>query len=303
MTRIPGPLLVSAGALLWATDSPFRMAAMGKLSALELVTLEHFVGFAAISAVVAATCRRRALFALRPSEWASMIFIGMGASAAATLLFTASFAYIDPSLTILLQKLQPILVILAARLFLGERAPQRYWKWACLAFASAFVLSFPTFEFGFLATRPLTERPESARGALFAVAAAALWAGATVWGRHSLGRLAPATVTFWRSAFGTLSLLALLALQGQTPPVSLVAATPSLWGPLAYMGLVSGLGSMLLYYRGLAQTQASVATLMELVYPLAAVAINTVWLGSRLLPIQILAGALLLLSAYQVSRK
>ena len=294
-----GPVLVALGAFLWATDAPFRVKALGQLTSLQLVGFEHLVGLSGLAiALVVRAKLRRGLFALKPSEWFSMIAVGAGASAGATLFFTSSFAYINPSLTILLQKLQPILVIGLARAFLGERTGPRYWLWAALAIASAFVLSFPTLDLSFLHVEN-----SKLKGVLYALGSVVLWASATVLGRHTLSRVSPVTVTTWRYAFGLVTIILILVAQGQGLPNSASLTNPDALSSIIYIGLVPGLLAMLLYYQGLSKTRASVATLLELVYPLSAVAINAILLGESLAPVQYLSGAILLVSAHQVSRK
>jgi drug/metabolite transporter (DMT)-like permease len=74
------------------------------------------------------------------------------------------------------------------------------------------------------------------------------------------------------------------------------------WLPLLYMGLVPGMLAMLLYYRGLATTSASVAAFVELIFPVSAVALNTWVLKAPLQPVQLVAGAILLIAVFNLSR-
>jgi drug/metabolite transporter (DMT)-like permease len=67
------------------------------------------------------------------------------------------------------------------------------------------------------------------------------------------------------------------------------------------MSLVSGLLSMLIYYRGLLNTPASVATFVELVYPVSAVLINLWLLHATLTPLQACAGTALVFSVLRIS--
>ena len=52
--------------------------------------------------------------------------IGAGSSAIATILFTQAFVDGDPVTPVVLQKVQPIIAVIAARIILGERPRPRF---------------------------------------------------------------------------------------------------------------------------------------------------------------------------------
>ncbi len=70
---------------------------------------------------------------------------------------------------------------------------------------------------------------------------------------------------------------------------------------LIIISLTSGFISLLLYYRGLSTTKASVATIAELGFPFLAVIINAAALGFFLKPMQVAGMALLLLAVWRLS--
>src|SRR5690606_22768441 len=116
-------------------------------------------------------------------EWLSVIFIGLGGSALATILFTQSFHYLNPSVAILLQKLQPLIAIGLAIWVLGESLSKRFWLWAVVAIAGAYVISFPG-----LNPEGLTWNSH-ALGVVLALGAAFFWGGSTVFGRLVLDKV------------------------------------------------------------------------------------------------------------------
>ena len=61
--------------------------------------------------------------------------------------------------------------------------------------------------------------------------------------------------------------------------------------------------SLLIYYKGLENTKASVATLAELGFPLAAVLVNWVFLKTTLAPMQILGMSILLFSVFKLASR
>jgi drug/metabolite transporter (DMT)-like permease len=62
------------------------------------------------------------------------------------------------------------------------------------------------------------------------------------------------------------------------------------------MAIIPGFLGVLLYYRGLKKVRASSATLLELSFPLTAVAINSIFLNLHLTTLQSFAALALLIS-------
>ena len=297
--RALGPMLIGLAAMLWATDALFRFPVTQTIPARFIVLFEHLL--ALIPLIPVLLFHPKALaggprLPRTPRQWAEIALIGAGGSAAATVLFTGSFSFVNPSVAILLQKIQPVLVVWFAFIFLGERPARRFYPWAALALAAAAVLSVPRFQFAGVGAF-------YSRGAAMALSAAVLWAIATVAGRALVRDLPTLTVTFWRYAFGLLSLLAydvVAAAAGEVPWH--VLADPMMLRSLGYMALFPGLLAMVAYYAGLTVTPASVATFVELLFPVAAVLINTVALHLPLTAIQLGAGAALVVAVARLSR-
>ncbi len=291
-----GPLLVALAAILWATDALFRVPAVRALDPTWIVCIDHLIGTLVLLPWILLKHGSGAL-QLRPRQWAGLVFVGAGASALATVLFTASFRTLNPSVAILLQKLQPILVVLTAYAFLGERPARHFYVWAPVALISALFLTFPNLEF-YSHVRGLDP---SSRGIIYALSAAAIWGIATTVARALLGSVPTAVATFWRYAFGLGFLLALAAAAGRESPVGALIAQPRLAMTLLYMSLIPGLAAMIAYYNGLARTPASVTTFIELLFPVSAVTLNYLFLGSSLQLTQILAGLVLLFAVLRIS--
>jgi drug/metabolite transporter (DMT)-like permease len=285
-----GPILIGVASFLWATDALVRLPSLGQLDATTIVFSEHLI-ITAVMLPWMLTLRRKSLFTIRRGLWSSLFLVGAGGSGFATVLFTESFRYVNPSVSILLQKIQPVLVVGVAYFALGERPSRRFYPWAALALAASLVLSLPRLEVH-------TGAPEvstALKGSLFAFVAAVLWAIATVAGRKLVLELDAAVVSFWRFAWGLAALWLALLFEGRGAGALLSSPAPLLSG-LFYMALIPGLAAMLLYYAGLAQTTASVATFVELIFPLSAVVLNTLVLGLPLTGVQLGAAAVLLVS-------
>ena len=124
--NLNGPALVGLAAFLWATDALVRYPAINRIDPTLLVFVEHVLAVAILLPWVLSKNRSQ-LFSLNLKEWLSAIFSGVGGSALGTVFFSASFLYINPSIAVLLQKLQPLMVVLIAYLFLGERPEKQFF--------------------------------------------------------------------------------------------------------------------------------------------------------------------------------
>lgn len=297
--KLKGPLFIALAALLWSTDTPFRAPLTQRIDPVSIVLFDHLVGLSVLLVIVLFKSRGE-IFKLKAFDWFLVFLIGAGGSAFATFLFTAAFAHLNPSVVILLQKLQPIFVTMVAYVFLKERPEKPFYGWAAIALIAAVLLSMPYFQ----ATKSLQgilSLSLESQGVIYALSAAALWGIATVCGKVLLKRHSPLIVTFWRYAFGVVALLAITSVSPIQHGVSWEILSSGVFKSLLYMSLISGLLSMLIYYRGLLTTPASVATFVELIYPVSAVLLNLWFLHATLTPLQACAGTVLVFSVLKLS--
>ncbi len=298
-----GPFLVGFAAVLWATDALVRYPLIQSgLDPTFVVFFDHLLAVTLLSPYLLYRYGRE-LTQISTRQWAGLFLLGGGASALATVLFTASFKYVNPSASILLQKLQPIFVVLLASTFLGERPKKTFWIWAPLALLAGLAISFPDFNFSFL-----TDSTVESKGSLFALSAAVLWALATVVGKGVVSKLPPLVVTYWRFFFGLITLAFMLGFEGNfhSGGAGVISSfgqlgNPSTLASLLYVALVPGLIALILYYQGMLRTTASKTTFMELLFPVTAVTLNTIFLKAPLLPLQATAALVLLFAITQIS--
>ncbi|MGD2101754.1 MAG: DMT family transporter [Acidimicrobiia bacterium] len=275
-----GFVLVAAGAALWGTDALFRWALAFELPAAVVVFWEHLILVVVTLPLLLRFWRNRPK--LTPNDLVALLFVGAGASALATILFTQAFTYGDPTTPLLLQKLQPVIAILGAYLLLGERLMPRYGWYFLSAVVGGWLISF---------TDPFDVSVSEVAPALLALGAAALWAMGTVLGRHLTHKIAPNELTAVRFAVGLPTALIILMARNETSIVMDVSLS-DIWA-LVLLALVPGLAALMIYYKGLSSTPASSATLAELAFPLSAIFVNWVrfesapdlsqWLGIILL--------------------
>ena len=261
--RGPGFLLVAFGAALWGTDALFRRGLALELPASVVVFWEHVILVLLTLPLLIRFLKNRPRLTAR--DVAAILFVGIGASAVATILFTQAFTYGDPTTPLLIQKLQPVVVIVLAYLILSERLLPRYSIYFLLSVGGAYLITF---------SDPTSVGLGELAPALYAAGAAALWATGTVLGRYLSAKINPRELTAVRFAVGLPAASVIVFIAGEGS--SAVSVSFGELGALFALALVPGLAALLIYYEGLSRTPASSATLAELAFPLTAILIG--WL-------------------------
>ena len=281
-----GVALVATGAAMWSSDSALRTQLVAHWSPWTIVLYEHLL--LAVLVAPRLWLSRRVIARLPSRQWGAVVGVAWGGSALATLAFTFAFQGGNPDVVVLLQKTQPLWAVAIAALLLGERPRGRLLPVALVALAGTYLLSF-----GFLAPGAAFSGAEG-RAALLALVAAALWGSATVLGRAALADLDPDVLTGLRFTCAVPLLALIAATQHATAPP--VAAGGLDWLRIGLLALLSGLLGMMLYYRGLRRTPASIATFAELAFPACALVVNYVVLGTTVNAVQLAGFALLWLT-------
>ncbi len=289
------PYLIFIAAMLWATDAPFRMYLTKDLNSNFIVLAEHCIDVLFIAPVLVIGYSH--LKKLRIQEWLAVSFIAVCGSALASIAFTQAFHYVNPSVAILLQKLQPFIAISLAAGILKEKLTVRYWEWAVSAIVGAYLISFPNL------------KPELFPGEVFnpniigvgyALLAALLWGASTVFGKYVLRNTDFKIMTGLRFVLA-LVFLVLLNLASHSIP-SFSQVTVQDWFYIMIIAVTSGVVALFIYYKGLENTKASVATIAELGFPMAAVVINWIFLGASMAPVQLLGMVILVFAIYRLTR-
>ncbi|MBA9085491.1 drug/metabolite transporter (DMT)-like permease [Fontibacillus solani] len=288
--------LVVLGAALWGVDPLFRLILLKSMTSAQIVLLEHVI----IALCVGPTLwkNRRELLGVKWKQIGALLFISWGGSALATILFTSGLANGNANAVLLLQKLQPLFAIIMARFILKERLPRYFSLLFLIALGGTYLLTF-----GF--NIPLGHWSEFVQiGSLLSLGAAALWGGSTVMGRMMVGQMKYETVTALRF------ILALPLLMAITWNEGAAWTLPTEAGPLSLLSinllgqaLLPGLLSLLVYYKGLTTTKASVATLAELSFPMVGVLLNWIAFQQMVTVAQICGFVLIWFALFVISRQ
>ncbi|WP_342574946.1 DMT family transporter [Paenibacillus sp. FSL M8-0142] len=289
--------LVVLGAALWGVDPLFRVILLKNLTSAQIVLLEHI-----IISLIAIPVLWRNRVELRGIGWrhvGALLFISWGGSALATILFTMGLSNGNLNAVLLLQKLQPLFAIMLASLLLKEKLPRHFGILLIVALAGTYLLTFGM-------TLPIGHWNDFVQiGSLLSLGAAALWGGSTVMGRLMVGKLKYETVTSLRFVLA-LPLLAFMTWNegaAWNMPAFGTGAFAAVSLNLIGQALLPGLLSLLVYYKGLTTTKASVATLAELSFPMVGVLINWIVFQEVVTSAQLLGFLLIWIVLFVISRQ
>ena len=289
-------VFVALAATLWASDAYFRNQLVQHLSPTQIVVAED--ALVTLFLVPVLFRSRHELRALGARGWVAVAIIAAGAQALATILFTASFSIASQhqlyAETFVLQQTQPLIAIVLAWIILGERRRPWFWPAAAVAIVAVYMVLFASDPFSPVAALQ-NGRLEVG---LLALGAAALWASGTVFGRFALGSISFWSMTALRFTLALPVLVIVVQVQSGVGGFGHYRLSDFVPNLLA-IAIVPGLLALLLYYRALSKTPASLATIGEMAYPVAATLIATApppWgFHQPLYPAQVL-GTLLLLA-------
>lgn len=287
-----GPLLIFIAAVLWGVDGVLRRSLYG-LPPITVVFFEHLIG-----AIIIAPFLYRAwkTETLSRKEWGAITLVALLSGVLGTLFFTTALLkvnFISFSVVFLIQKLQPIFTITTAALVLRERVTKDYMIWAGLALVAGYFVTFPN---GIVNTG---EGGAYITAAGFALLAAIAWGSSTAFSRYTLLGHSNTFITGLRFLITVPFALLFVFALGATP--SLSAITLPQLSTLLLIALSTGMVALWIYYRGLRTTRASVSTIIELAFPMTAVAIDYFLYGTTLAAGQYLAAAALLFAMYKVA--
>lgn len=297
-----GVFLVALASLLWAIDTLIRYPLLfSGVSATKIVFSEHLLLVLFMSPVLIKMMKKAKEGPVR-NIWSFVIIGGLG-SALATLAFTKAFSLINPSLVILLQKFQPLIAILLAAKILHEPLKKKFIGWALLCLIGGVLISYEDIARGIGEMSQMGEESWFDRktlvGYFLTLLAIIGWGSSTVFGKRLVAKgHSENEVMAGRFFFGFLFLLPMLA--GEEFPF---ISDSGVWAKIFFMVIISGILGMGLYYRGLKKIPARLAALAEMFFPFCAIAVNWIFLGAKLAPLQILGGALLLIGSGVLQRE
>jgi drug/metabolite transporter (DMT)-like permease len=264
---ISGAIAICFAAAMWGVDGILLTPNLYNLDVGYVVFMLHLIPFTIMNIFLFREYRHVKQFT--KADVGILLLVALFGGAIGTLsivkaLFLVEFKKL--SIVVLLQKTQPIFAIALAAIMLGERPRKGFFIWALLAIIAGYFLTF-----GFRLPDVETNR-QTIYASLFALLAAASFGSATVFGKKILNRYSFHTATFYRYGFTTLLMLIFVLLTSRYDQVGLTSTRN--WLIFFVIAFTTGSGAIFLYYYGLRNVRAMVATICELCFPLTAILLD-----------------------------
>ena len=293
-SKFLAPFFVVIAASLWAVDGIVLRPSLYSLP----VPLVVFVESAIVAILLTPFFIKRfsSLKSLQIKDWIAFAGVALLGGAVGTMAITKALFYVNfvnLSVVILLQKLQPVFAIALATIFLKEKLPKEFFLWAGLAIIGAYFMTFglsaPNFSTG----------DKTTIAALFALLAAFSFSSSTVLSKRALRNVDYEMGTYLRFLFSAIIMLIIASTTGDISNLNEITTKQIII--FLIIAFTTGGAAIFLYYYGLKRISASVASICELAFPLTAVVLEYFVHENILSPIQWIGAAVLLMSILMVS--
>lgn len=289
------PVFVIIAASLWGLDGIVLRPSLYRLPVPLVVFVESTI--VAILLTPYFIKKLPSLKSLETKDWLAFFLVALLGGAVGTMAITKALFYVNfvnLSVVILLQKLQPVFAITLAAIFLKEKLPVQFFFWAALAIIGAYFMTFGT------KLPVLSTGDKTAAAALFALIAAFSFSSSTVLSKRALRNVSFEMGTYLRFLLSAFIMLVLVISLGDINSITEITSKQA--AIFLIIAFTTGGLAIFLYYYGLKRITASVAAICELAFPLTAVAFEYFIRGNILDPVQWIGAVVLLVSILRVSR-
>jgi len=296
-----GTLFILAACLLWGMDTLIRYPLVERgLNPITIVFYEHLVLSLIFSTTLIPAIKR--IGNLRLSDVLGFIIVGGVGSALATVCFTESFKYLNPSLVILLQKFQPVVAIFLSAIVLKEKIQKPFLFWSAICLVGGTLVSSPdliNFWNLIMNGNGIASSDGAIHGYLLVMISVIGWGAATVFGKHlSSGGFDTKAIMGGRFLTGLVVLIPFIHFNQ-----SIILNEVTDYSKILLMVFISGGCAMWFYYKGLKLIPARSAAISEMFFPLFAIILNWIFLGKELNQWQLVGGGLLILGSLIIQLK
>lgn len=288
------PIFVIVAASLWGIDGIVLRPSLYNLPVPLVVFIESAIVALLLSPIYFK--QHIKIKSLDKRDWAAFFLVALMGGAIGTMAITKALFYvnfINLSIVILIQKLQPVFALILAALFLRERLSKKFFAWAGLAILGAYLLTFG------LTIPKINSGDKTTIAAALSLVAAISFGSSTVFSKRALRNVGFELGTYLRFLISAVIMLTIALILGDISKITDVSG--SQWGIFLLIAFTTGGAAIFLYYYGLKKITASVATICELSFPLTAVVLEYVIHKNLMGPVQWLGVVILLLSIIKVS--
>ena len=278
---------------MWSVDGVLRQD-LHSISSLVIVAIEHLLGALIFLPFLFRSTSK--IKRLGRKGWVSIFWVSICGGLLGTYFYTKALGYvnyIDLSVVVLIQKLQPLFAISLASIVLREKISKSFIFLASTAILGGYLTTFGNKPFLFLDNKSII-------ASLFALLASFCWGSSTVLGKAALKQIPFELMTCIRLIVtGTVALL-IITFSGNISDVYSLSIED--YKTIIFIVFTSGSIALSIYYYGLQNLAASHTTIYELVWPLSAVLIDWLIRGKTLSLAQMI-GAIILVSSITILTK
>lgn len=288
------PLFVVIAASLWGIDGVLLRPFLYGLPVPFVVFFESFVVTFMLAPIIYRD--RDIILGMKLKDWLYLFGIALMGGAIGTMSITKALFYVNfvnLSVVVLIQKLQPVFALSLAAIFLKEKLPKVFFIWAGTAIVGTYFMTFgfriPIFDTG----------DKVVLASLFSLLAAFSFASSTVLSKKLLIKINFELATFLRFAATTFILLIVVLYNQEL--VTVFTLKQSHVAVFLLIAITTGGPAIFMYYYGLQKISASVATICELAFPLTAIILEYILRGNIMTTVQWIGAAVLIISIINVS--
>ena len=293
MKKIIPSLAIVFAALLWSLDGLLRQE-LYLISSFVIVALEHMIGALIFLPFLFRSFSK--IKTLGQRGWISILWISICGGVLGTYFYTKALSYvdyIDLSVVVLIQKLQPLFAISLAGVILKEKLSKRFIGLAFIAMSGGYLVTFGNQSI-------IDWNDKSLIASLCALLASFCWGSSTVLGKHALKQLPFEVVTGLRLLITAIITIFIITYSSTVTEVFNLNVGNYI--TIVIIVFSTGTIALSIYYYGLQKLPASHTTIYELAWPLSAVFLDWSLKGEMLNSIQLI-GAVILLASMAILTK
>lgn len=261
------PIFIILAAMLWGIDGIILRPELYTLPVGLVVFVESSIVAIYLSPILIKNIS--VVKKLEIKDWLAFAGVSLFGGAIGGMCITKALFYVDfinLSIVILIQKLQPLFALSLAAIILKERLPGRFFYWAGLAIIGAYLMTF-----GFKLPI-ISSDNKNLLASMYALFAAFSFGFSTVLSKRALKNVSFELGTYLR--FGIASIIMLIVIISLSEFSQFPNITDKQWLYFVIIAFTTGGPAIFIYYYGFKNITASTATILELAFPLTAVVLE-----------------------------
>jgi len=287
------PIFIIFAAMLWGIDGIVLRPTLYSLPVGLVVFIESSIVAIYLSPILFKNIK--ILRSLDIRDWLAFIGVAVFGGAIGVMCITKALFYVNfvnLSIVILIQKLQPLFALTLAAVILKERLPKQFFYWAAFAIVGAYLMTF-----GFKLP-VISSDNKNLLAAMYAAFAAFSFGFSTVLSKRALKNVNFELGTYLRFAIASIILFVIVLSLSEFSSISAISSKQ--WVIFLIIAFTTGGPAIFIYYYGLKNITASSSTILELAFPMTAVVLEYIIHGNILSIVQWIGVAILIYSITNV---